>query len=81
MNDDGRVEATFQLGDLVLSDDQTSVRFQLAPLPIDGQPEPIRIQLDFDAQTVELLLDQLKLLYAEMKPLPTKTESGSSRLH
>ena len=73
MNDDSRVDATLELGDLVLSDDRTIVHFHLAPLPIDGQPEPLRIQLDFDAHTVELLLERLAQLYAEME--------SSSRLH
>ena len=76
MNDDGRMDATLQLGDLVLSGDRTNVRFHLPPLPIDGQPEPVRIHLDFDAGMVEQLLEQLTLLYAQMEPLPAKTRSG-----
>ena len=66
------MEATLELGDLVLSGDQTNVRFHLPPLPIDGQPEPVHIQLNFDADMVEQLLEQLTLLYAQMEPLPRK---------
>jgi hypothetical protein len=81
MNDDSRMEATLELGDLMLSGDRTNVRFHLPPLPIDGQPEPLRIQLNFDADMVEQLLEQLTLLYAQMEAPPAKTQSESSRPH
>jgi len=77
MDDDGRMEATLQLGDLVLSDDRTSVRFHLPPLPIDGQRKPLRIHLDFDADMVQQLLERLTLLYVQMVPPHTTSQPPS----
>ena len=68
MTNDARVDATLRLGDLVLNADRTSVRFHLPPLPIEGQPEPLHVHLDFDAAMVLELIEQLKTLYAEMEP-------------
>ena len=77
MSDDGRVDATLQLGDLVLSDDRASVRFHLPPLPVDGLAEPLRIHLDFDAAMVEILLERLTTMYNQMEQPSAKTQSGT----
>ena len=48
--------------------DPDTVRFHLPPLPIEGLPTPLRIHLDLDAETVELILERLTVLYARMRP-------------
>ena len=50
----------------VLHDAET-VRFNLPPLPIEGVAEPLRIHLDFDADTLQLVLERLTVLYARLK--------------
>ena len=44
------------------------VRLQLPPLPVEGLPTPINIHLDFDAGTVDEMLDRLTILRAQMLP-------------
>ena len=46
------------------------VRLQLPPLPVEGLPTPINIHLDFDAGTVDEMLDRLTVLRAQMLPKP-----------
>ena len=46
------------------------VRLQLPPLPVNGLPTPINIHLDFDAGTVNEILDRLTILRAKMLPKP-----------
>ena len=75
MSDDGRVDATLRLGDLVLNDDRASVRFHLPPLPIDGLAEPLRVYLNFDAGMVEVLLERLTALHDQMKQPSAKSRS------
>ena len=77
MTNDARVEATLRLGDLALSEDRASLRFHLPPVPIEGQPEPVRVHLDFDAAMVAELIERLKMLYAQMEPY----SSSASPLH
>ena len=56
-----------------LSGDGETVRLQLPPLPIAGMPEPLRIHLDFDAETVDEILQRLSLLRAKMLPVPRRS--------
>ena len=46
------------------------VRLQLPPLPVEGLPTPVNIHLDFDAGTVDEMLDRLTVLRAQMLPKP-----------
>ncbi|WP_428667585.1 hypothetical protein [Reyranella sp.] len=55
-----------------LSDDRETVRLQLPSLPIAGIPEPLRIHLDFDAETVDEIIKRLTALRAQMLPAPSR---------
>lgn len=47
-----------------LSDDREIVRLALAPLPIDGMPEPLQVKMDFDAEAVDAIIARLSVLLA-----------------
>lgn len=51
-----------------LSHDRQTVRLQLPPLPVDGVPEPLKVFMDFDAGTVEEMIERLIEVRAEMLP-------------
>jgi hypothetical protein len=51
-----------------LSDDRKMVRMALPPLPIAGMPEPIKVSMDFDAATVDAILERLTVLRSQMRP-------------
>jgi hypothetical protein len=55
-----------------LSDDRETVRLQLPNLAVVGIPEPLRIHLDFDAASVDEMLERLTLLRAQMLPAPRR---------
>jgi hypothetical protein len=38
------------------------MRFSLPPLPLAGLPEPLKVHMDFDAMTVDEILQRLTLL-------------------
>jgi len=42
-----------------LSPDRKTVRLSLPPLTLDGLPEPIKIDMDLDVATVDVILDRL----------------------
>jgi hypothetical protein len=44
------------------------VRLTLPPLPVAGLPEPIVVQMDFDAGTVDQIIERLTILRAQMLP-------------
>jgi hypothetical protein len=48
------------------------VRLSLPPLPIEGLPEPARINIDCDAGTVDQIIERLSVLRAKMLPAPAK---------
>jgi len=52
--------------------DRETVRLNLPPLPMAGMPEPLRIHLDFDAASVDDMLDRLTMLRAQMLPAPSR---------
>jgi hypothetical protein len=51
-----------------LSADRKTVRLALPPLPIAGQPEPIKIYVDFNADTIDATLERLSILRGQMLP-------------
>jgi hypothetical protein len=53
-----------------LSADRKTVRLALPPLPIAGQPEPIKIYVDFNADTIDATLERLSILRGQMLPPP-----------
>ena len=50
----------------VLSHDRKTVRLSLPPLPLDGLPEPIKVDVDLDVATVDAILDRLVDLRSQM---------------
>jgi hypothetical protein len=50
----------------VLSPDRKTVRLSLPPLPLDGLPEPIKVDVDLDVATVDAILDRLVDLRSQM---------------
>ena len=51
-----------------LSEDRKMARMAVPPLPIAGMPEPISVFMDFDAATVEAMLERLTILRGQMLP-------------
>jgi hypothetical protein len=51
-----------------LSSDRKTVRLALPPLPLAGTAEPIRAVVDFDAETVDAMLERLTILRGQMLP-------------
>ena len=58
-----------------LSDDRNTVRFAMPPLPITGMPEPLAVYVDFDAKSVDAMLERLSVLRSQMlPPLPAPAQ-------
>jgi hypothetical protein len=55
-----------------LSADLRAVRLSLPPLPLVGLPEPLKVHMEFDAMTVDEILQRLTLLRASMLPPPVR---------
>jgi hypothetical protein len=51
-----------------LGSDRKTVRLALPPLPLAGMTEPIRAVVDFDAETVDAMLERLTILRGQMLP-------------
>ena len=51
-----------------LSDDRRTVRMQLPRLPVDGLPKPLTVKIDFDAGTIEQIIERLTVLRTQMLP-------------
>jgi len=51
-----------------LSADRKTVRLALPPLSLDGIPEPVTIHMNFDAGTVDAMLERLTILRSRMLP-------------
>ena len=43
---------------------------RLPDLPVSGIPEPLRIHLDFDAESVDEMIERLTALRAQILPAP-----------
>ena len=55
-----------------LSEDRKLVRLAVPPLRIVGFPKPLNVYMDFDAKTVDAMLERLTILRSRMlPPLPT----------
>jgi len=52
--------------------DREKMRLQLPDLRVTGSAEPLRIHLDFDAASVDDMLERLTLLRAQMLPAPRR---------
>jgi hypothetical protein len=55
-----------------LSPDRRSVRLQLPPLKLAGMKKPVDIHLDFEAETVDQILQRLTELRMQMLPPPIR---------
>jgi hypothetical protein len=51
-----------------VSEDRKTVRLALPPLPIAGMPAPLALFMDFDAKTVDAMLERLSILRSQMLP-------------
>ncbi len=51
-----------------LSADRKSVRLAVPPLRLAGIPEPIHAFMDFDAKTVDAMVERLSILRGQMLP-------------
>ena len=58
-----------------LNADKKSVRLTLPPLPLAGHARPLYVALDFEAATVEEMIDRLTVLRAQMLPALPKPNS------
>jgi hypothetical protein len=68
MNDEGSIDID-QETMWTLTDDRTGVRLALPPLPVEGMPEPLQLNLDFDAATIDAILERLLFLRGQLEPL------------
>ena len=50
--------------------DRRSVRMTLPPMHVAGLPEPITVNIDFDAGVIEQMIDRLTVLRQQMLPKP-----------
>jgi hypothetical protein len=55
-----------------LSDDRETVRLLLPPLLLEGLRRPLSSHLDFDAKTIDSVIERLTVLRAQMLPAPRK---------
>jgi hypothetical protein len=51
-----------------LSDDRKTVRLATPALRLAGMPEPLAVYMDFDAATVDAMLERLSILRGQMLP-------------
>jgi hypothetical protein len=51
-----------------LSTDRKTVRLAVPPLCLAGMPEPLAVYMDFDAVTVDAMLERLTVLRSQMLP-------------
>ena len=53
-----------------LSADRRSVLMELPVLQVDGIPEPLRVNIHFDAGSIDQMIARLMVLRAQMLPAP-----------
>ena len=58
--------------DMFTLHDCNTVRLLLPPQSVAGLGEPLRIHLNFDAESVDEMLERLTVLRAQMLPAPTR---------
>ena len=51
-----------------LNGDRKTVRFAVPPLRLAGVPEPVTVYMDFDAGTIDAMLERLAVLRSQMLP-------------
>jgi hypothetical protein len=56
-----------------LSADRKTVRLAVPPLRLAGFPKPLDVYMDFDAVTVDAMLERLTILRSQMLPKPLAT--------
>ena len=57
-----------------LGKDRKSIRFAVPPLWLAGMPEPIHAFVEFDAKTVDAIVERLTILRSQMlPPLPARS--------
>jgi len=55
-----------------LAADRRTVRIELPQLPVASLPESLKVHLDFDAASVDAMLQRLTELRTQMLPPPVK---------
>lgn len=53
-----------------LAPDRKTIRMKLPELPFEGLAKPLRLYIDFDAETVDAILSRLSRLRIRMLPPP-----------
>jgi hypothetical protein len=61
-----------------LSPDRKTVRLSLPPLPLDGLPDPIKVDMDLDVATVDAILDRLVDLRSQMVSSKLELSEGKA---
>ena len=61
-----------------LSSDRKTVRLSLPPLPLNGLPEPIKVDMDLDIATVDTILDRLVDLRSQMASPKLEPSEGKA---
>ena len=62
-----------------LSEDRWLVRLVVPPLPIAGMPEPLAVYMDFNAKSVDAMIERLTVLRSQMLPPLSAPGTGTSR--
>lgn len=57
----------------VLNPDRRTLRFHLPPLPMGGRAEPLKVHLDFDAESIDEIIARLSRLRLQMLPPPSRS--------
>jgi hypothetical protein len=52
----------------ILSADRKTVRLTVPPLRLEGVPTPLAVYMNFDAVTVDAMLERLSILRSQMLP-------------
>jgi hypothetical protein len=58
----------------MLSEDRELVRLAVPPLRIAGMAESLAVFMDFDAQSVDAMIERLTILRSQILPAPPKPE-------